>query len=106
MIIAIYYLFELFSNESIKRNALLAGCFIGFSLLSKGPISAYALLLPFLITYGLVYKFKFSRKQWMSAMVCLAIALVIGGWWYLYVRLADPETFKAIAKKETANWGS
>ena len=106
MIIGIYFLFQLFHNESIKRNALLAGCFIGFSLLSKGPISAYALLLPFLIAYGLVYKFKLSKNQWTWLIACLTIALIVGGWWYFYVRIADAETFKTIAEKETANWGN
>src|SRR5690554_2551759 len=32
--------------------------------------------------------------------------LVVGGWWYIYVRWQDPETFVAIAQKETSNWGS
>ncbi len=106
MIIAIYFLIQLFNNESIKKNALLAGCFIGFSLLSKGPISIYALLLPFLIAYGIIYKFKFHKKQWVWVMACLVLALSIEGWWYLYVRMNDPAAFIAIAEKETANWGS
>jgi hypothetical protein len=32
--------------------------------------------------------------------------LLVGGWWYLYIRVSDPETFNAIASKETSNWAS
>lgn len=106
MIIAIYYLFQLFNGEQYLKNSLLAGCFIGFSILSKGPISIYALLLPFLIAFGFIYKFNFTKTKIVWVFACLITALIIGGWWYLYIRLIDAETFKAIAEKETGNWGS
>ena len=106
MILAVYYLFLFFQGENPIKNSLLAGCFIGCSILSKGPISIYALLLPFLIAYGFIYKFKFSKTQIKWLIASLITALIIGGWWYLYVRLNDPEAFKAIAEKETGNWGS
>ncbi|MGM5470766.1 ArnT family glycosyltransferase [Flavobacteriaceae bacterium LMO-SS05] len=106
MIIALYYLFQLFQGDKLIHNYLLAGCFIGFSILSKGPISIYALFLPFLIAYGLTYKYKFSTSQITSLLASLIVALIVGGWWYLYIRLNDPEAFKAIATKETGNWGS
>ena len=106
MLIAIYFLFEFFQVRQNFKTSLLAGCFIGFSILSKGPISIYALLLPFLIAYGFTYKFQLSRKQWMWIFNCVIVSLVIGGWWYLYIRLNDPQAFKSIANKETSNWGS
>lgn len=56
MLVAIYYLFLLFrSNKHVWRNTLLASLFVGFSLMSKGPVSLYALLLPFLLAYGFTY---------------------------------------------------
>ena len=106
MIIAIYYLFQLFSGKQAIRNSLLAGICIGFSILSKGPISFYALLLPFLIAYGFIYKYKFSKSQIIGCCTFLITALLVGGWWYLYIRLNDSETFKVITEKETGNWGS
>jgi len=106
MLIAIYYLFQFFQGEQHIKNSLLAGLFIGFSILCKGPISIYALLLPFLIAYGFIYKYRFSKGQIGSIFTCIGVALLVGGWWYLYVRVSDPETFKTIASKETANWAS
>src|SRR5690606_24179704 len=57
MLIAIYFLYGFFSLPDNKwKNGLLAGLFIGLSFMGKGPVSLYALLLPFLLAYGSVYK--------------------------------------------------
>src|SRR5690606_15049387 len=90
------------------KNSLLAGLFIGLSFMSKGPVSLYALLLPFLLAYGVVYKFQVFGidKKYIPLLVMVLLATAIGIWWFLYVRLADPDAFLAITKKETANWSS
>ena len=107
MLIGILYLFKLFELKSIAWNYVLAGSiFVGLSILSKGPISIYALLLPFLIAYGISFGFRNIHHKWVAILVFLIIAMSIGGWWYAYVRLEDTETFLKIASKETGNWGS
>ena len=107
MLVAIYHLFQLFEKEKQYWNhTLIAGLFFGLSIMCKGPVSLYALLLPFLIAYGFTYKFKNFRPKYFSIFSFIIIALVIGGWWYLYVRIEDPETFIKITNKETGNWGS
>ena len=107
MLIAIFHLFQLFEKQKqYWQHTLLTGLFIGFSILCKGPVSFYALLLPFLISYGITYKYKHFRAKLFSAFSILILALLVGGWWFLYVRLEDPETFLSIATKETGNWGS
>jgi len=107
MLIAIYHLFLLFKKENnYWKHTLLAGLFIGFSFLSKGPVSMYVLLLSFLLAYGLSYKYKNFKPKAFSVFSVLIIALVIGFWWYLYVRFEDPETITAIAKREATNWSS
>jgi 4-amino-4-deoxy-L-arabinose transferase-like glycosyltransferase len=107
MLVAILHLFQLFEKQKqYWKHTLIAGLFFGLSILSKGPISFYALLLPFLIAYGIAYKYKNFRPKYFSLFSFLIIALLIGGWWYLYVRISDPETFLEIANKETGNWGS
>jgi 4-amino-4-deoxy-L-arabinose transferase-like glycosyltransferase len=107
MLIAIYHLFQLFGKaNNFWKHTLIAGICIGLSIMCKGPVSIYALLLPFLIAYGLVYKYQHFKAKWFSVFSVLLIALALGGWWYLYVRFADSETFLAITKKETGNWSS
>lgn len=107
MCVAIYQLFLLFEkNKTSWKHTLLAGCFIGFSFLSKGPVSMYALMLPFLMAYGFIFKYKNVKAKAFSFLSVIIVALVIGGWWYLYVRYQDPDTFHAITDKETSNWSS
>jgi len=107
MLIAILHLFQLFEKSTnYWKHTLIAGIFFGLSILSKGPISLYALLLPFLLAYGFSYKFKNLKAKSFSIFSFINIALIIGGWWYLYVRLEDPVTFNEITSKETGNWGS
>ncbi len=107
MSVSIYYLIVLFQDTKTKlRYLALASFFIGLSFLSKGPISVYALLLPFLLAYGFTYKYKPLPKKIATITGLLIIGILIGGWWYLYVRAYDPETFAAIAEKETGNWSS
>lgn len=104
MIVSIFFLFRLLhSDQSSLRNSLLAGLFLGLSILSKGPVSLYALLLPFLISYGIVYPISFSRK-WLFLLNMLVTSLLIGISWYVYVRLKDPESFMIMAAHETSNW--
>lgn len=107
MLIAIYHLYKLFKAKSILwKNTVLAGVFIGLSILSKGPIAVYALLLPFLIAYGFAFKYQQVKQKLIPFISIILIALVVGGWWFLYVRLADPITFEAITNDEAGKWGS
>ncbi len=109
MLCAIYYLYGLFnSNDHKWKNSLLAGLFIGLSFMSKGPVSLYALLLPFLLAYGAVFKYKGfgAHRKYLPLVTLILLATVIGLWWFVYVRLADPNAFLAITEKETANWSS
>jgi 4-amino-4-deoxy-L-arabinose transferase-like glycosyltransferase len=107
MLAGLYFLFLFFEEKNmVWKNALLAGFFVGLSLLSKGPVSLYVLFLPFLISYGIVFKFKNLKSRILPLLVFLILFMVIGGWWFVYVRLADPEAFLEIATKETENWSS
>lgn len=107
MIMALYQLFLLFQSKktSIIRSLLFV-IFLAGSVLSKGPVSLYVLFLPFVISYGIAFKFKGGVVHFLKLFSLLIFGIVLGGWWYFYVRVADPETFTAIAKRETSNWSS
>jgi 4-amino-4-deoxy-L-arabinose transferase-like glycosyltransferase len=107
MLAGLYFLFLFFEENNTRwKNALLAAIFVGFSLLSKGPVSLYVLFLPFLISYGIVFKFKDFKAKFLPLISFVFLFLIIGGWWFAYVRLADPKAFLEIATKETDNWSS
>ncbi len=106
-LIAIVHLNQLFQKEkSFWKHTLLAGTFIGLSFMCKGPVSMYGLLLPFLIAYGFTYKYSNFKAKAFSYFSVIILVLIVGGWWYIYVRYQDASTFEAITKKETGNWAS
>ncbi len=105
MIIAIYYIFQFFAtDEKIWRNALLAGTFIGLSFMSKGPVSHFALFLPFLIAYSIVYKYSNFKRKWLPLVGLIVVTAIISVWWPYYISVMDGETARAIADKETTAW--
>ena len=107
MLASIYFLFKLLtSNRAIWKHVVYAALFFGFSFLSKGPIALYALFLPFIISFGIVYKFKNFKQKLFPFISFILLGLIVGGWWFLYVRFADPQAFLEIATKETGNWSS
>ncbi len=104
MVVCIYLLYLFFTQETHKyRNALLAGLFFGFSFLSKGPVSMYGLLLPFLIAFGIVYKYKNFKSRWLPLAAFLIVATVVSAWWHWYTLKFDPAAVE-ITKNETTNW--
>lgn len=104
MMVSIYFTHRLLHQDSNRlSNGMLAGLFFGFSILSKGPVSLYALFLPFIISYAIVYRETFRRKG-IYLFSMLLLGLMIGLSWYVYVRIKDPESFKTIVSKETTNW--
>ena len=105
-VLSILFYVKLFRNRGTWKNAMLAGIFLGFSILSKGPIGVFALWLPFLLAYLVIFRSISFRKLWFPIVTSIVIALITGGWWFIYVRLADPETFIAITSRETSNWSS
>jgi len=107
MLVALFFLFQFFSKKNhLWRNALLAAILVGLSILSKGPVSLFALFLPFLISYGIIYKFKNFKQKIVPFLIFILLFSIVGSWWFIYVRLADQEAFLAIAARETNNWSS
>jgi 4-amino-4-deoxy-L-arabinose transferase-like glycosyltransferase len=106
MIVCILFLWNLL-NEPKKSlfNAVMAGLFFGFSFLSKGPISVFALLIPFLIAYGFTYKFQLKDKK-LYLILILVLGIIIGLSWPLYVKWADPITSLKVTKLESSRWGN
>jgi 4-amino-4-deoxy-L-arabinose transferase-like glycosyltransferase len=106
MMICILFLWEVLNEQKkLLFNAIMAGLFFGLSFLSKGPISVYALLLPFLIAYGFTYKFQLKNKK-IYLILVLVLGIIIGLSWPLYVKWADPATYLKVTKLESSRWGN
>lgn len=105
MMVCIYMLYKFFTQDSKKYpHIIVAAIFFGFSFMSKGPVSLYALLLPFLIAFGIVYKYKNIKSRLLPLALFLAVAFLLSGWWHWYTFTYDPITVAEITKRETSNW--
>ena len=107
MMFAIYQFFQAFQSKTIIwRKWILAGIFLGLSFMSKGPVSHFALLLPFLIAYGIVFKYKNFKTKLPSLLTTLILFAIVGLSWGLYIYLTDGNSAQTIADKETAAWSN
>jgi len=104
MLGAIYFMVVAFEERGAQwRFFLLSGLFFGLSFLSKGPISLYTLLLPFLISYFIVYRTSVTGKKW-AITVMLVTGLVVSFWWYGYTYFFQPDVTVGIMQKESSSW--
>lgn len=85
------------------RHFLMAGWWTGLSILSKGPVSVYALFLPFLMSYGFYIRPSWKGK-WGGVTVMTVVALIVGLWWYAYIYGVEGTAFSAVAQKESGSW--
>jgi len=107
MVACCYFFIKMLEEKKAQyQNALIAGLFFGASLLSKGPVSLYALFLPFLIAYGITYKFKKSGTFWKCILLFVVIGLLTGSWWTAVAHYFDPEAFAEVASTESTRWFS
>ena len=107
MLMALFQLFIMLKYQKTSiLSSLLFVLFIAGSVLSKGPVSLYVLFLSFAIAYAIALKPKGHLLHFLKLLSLLIFGIVLGGWWYMHVRIADSETFAAIAARETSNWSS
>lgn len=90
------------AGRQLGRFAL-SGLMIGLSLMSKGPVSLFALFLPFIIAWTVTERPKMGGK-WAGVGLMAVVAVVVGGWWYAYVHAAAGEELQAVIAKESGAW--
>ncbi|MCD8165570.1 MAG: glycosyltransferase family 39 protein [Bacteroides sp.] len=104
MLGAIYCLFGAFEGKGSQYGRFIgAGILMGLSFLSKGPVSFYALLLPFLIAYLLIYR-PSARKKGKAILVMILLMIVVSGWWYALIYGLYPDVAEYVLNKESSSW--
>ncbi|WP_313376472.1 phospholipid carrier-dependent glycosyltransferase [Chishuiella sp.] len=104
MLVSIFFLIKQFQSSKFNPlDFIIAFFFIGCSIMSKGPVSLYALFLPFLLAYFFTYSKKIKRNISVTLLTLIA-GCIIGFAWILYVRFFDAEHFLAASKKEISSW--
>lgn len=82
----------------------LAGVLLGLSFMSKGPVSFYVLLLPFMIAYMVAFGTNEIRNKWRELLTTLLLCLVISTWWPIYVYFHIPDDLIQNINTETGSW--
>jgi 4-amino-4-deoxy-L-arabinose transferase-like glycosyltransferase len=83
---------------------ILAGVFLAFSFMSKGPVSFYALLMPFLAAYLVFFGYRPIIGKWKELGVSLILFAVLSSLWPLAIYYNHPGVFKAVAATEVSSW--
>ena len=83
---------------------VLAGLFMAFSFMSKGPVSFYGLLLPFLGAYLFTYGYRYVLVKWRGLCFSLGLLVLLSSLWPLYIYYAYPELAEMVAAAEVTAW--
>ncbi|WP_181163623.1 ArnT family glycosyltransferase [Pontibacter mangrovi] len=103
MLGGIWLLHRAFSGAQVKYSLYLwGGVMLGLSFMSKGPVSFYAMLLPYLLAYSYGYGWRsISGKGLLLTLIaCAAVCLP----WPLYVFFSVPNAFQAVISTESSSW--
>lgn len=92
------------------RWFLLAGVLVGGSILSKGPVALYAMLLPFLLAFGIPRLYPGrglltpDRRNGLLLMTVAGLALGLAWPLYLAVQHTVAPAALAVARLEATSW--
>lgn len=105
----IYFLMRLIYDDryyispSPWRNAFWAGIMLGCSFLSRGTVSFYALLLPFLIAMAWSVPMRL-RHKWRPLLLAVLLAVLMSASWYVTLWYQQPEALHSAIQSDLQSW--
>lgn len=104
MLLAIFFFYRATSAKRTRWwDFVLSGLFMGLSFLGKGPVSFYALLLPFLISYLVIYQPSY-RHKWWPTLLMIVIFCVVSFWWPVYLYFSHADAAVGALVQESTAW--
>jgi 4-amino-4-deoxy-L-arabinose transferase-like glycosyltransferase len=91
-------------NQTSYGIFLLCGLLLGCSFLSKGPVSFYALLLPFLAAWYRGFGLQALKRKRKEIAAALLLGILAAIAWPMYVFLKVPQQLAASAALEGTAW--
>lgn len=82
------------------------GVLMAAAFMSKGPVSFYALLLPFTVAHAFSYGFGDLKQKWPPIALGLFVFVLLSAAWPLYLFAYHPELIQQVLSQETAAWGA
>lgn len=104
MLGGVYFLILALEEKGAQwKNFIVAGLFMGLSFLSKGPVSFYALFLPFIIAYIAVYRPRIKGKK-LPLATMIVVCLIVSLWWMAFIYIFHQDMAVSVAQKESSSW--
>lgn len=86
------------------RDFFIGGIFLGASILSKGPVAVYGMLIPFIIAYGYVYGWNEFKENYKGILITLGVGLLLPALWGGAVITQYKDIFLSVMNKEKNTW--
>ena len=93
-------------NSEKYTSFFISGFLLACSLLSKGPVALYGMLIPFIISYIYVYKTEKIKMNKKKIFLLILVTLIISSIWPLMMYLDNKDIFLNIMKKEVNTWSN
>lgn len=104
MLGALYFLLKALNKEGAQWTRLIvSGLLMGLSFLSKGPVSFYAMMLPFLISYFIIFRPSLKGKAF-SITTMIIVCLIVSLWWPVYIYFFHRDWGIHVVNKESTSW--
>lgn len=104
---AVWTLYEGIKREDKGRLWFVSsGILMALSWMSKGPVSFYTILLPFLLSLPVLTGFGPIKARWKGLLITIITALILSLLWPAYLYFSVPETAKHVVSGEVQAWGS
>ncbi len=99
----ITFMIKGFYSQKI-RDFFIGGTFLAASIMSKGPVGIYGLIIPFFISYGIVFEIKDYIKNSKKIIFMFLVGIILTSFWVLTVYTKYPKIFISVLKKEENTW--
>lgn len=103
MFASIVYLYEYLEDKKIYK-CWVASFLLGASIMSKGPVAPYGMLLPFLVMYFFMKgKNNFLEKR-KAIIIYIVIGTIFAALWPVYMIVLYKSIFFSVMGKEQDTW--
>jgi 4-amino-4-deoxy-L-arabinose transferase-like glycosyltransferase len=94
------------SSKPPWLKMLLFGVLLAAAFMSKGPVSFYVLLLPFLLAFGVSYGFGGLKHNGLPLAAGLLVFIALSAAWPLYLLKFHPAEVHQVFSHEAGAWGA
>ena len=103
MFASIVYLYEYLEDKKIYK-CWIASFLLGASIMSKGPVAPYGMLLPFLVMYFFMKGKNNFLEKGKSIIIYIIIGIIFAALWPVYMIVLYKSIFFSVMGKEQDTW--